>query len=99
VLIATAAFWRGQVWKYRSKEWRCKEQAQSERLDSLAHVTANGLNAIRANLVGFREAGSLPSAGDHMKQVEQALERIDAALEKPQVAAQAKPGKNLKAVA
>jgi len=82
VLIASLEFWRRQVWRFRARDWRFKEKAQQDVLNSLAHETANGLNAIRANLMGFSEADSLPSAAEHLKQVERALERIDATLEK-----------------
>jgi hypothetical protein len=82
VLIATLEFWRRQVWKFRARDGRFKEKVQQDALNSLAHETANGMNAIRANLTGFEEAISLPSAAEHLKQVEQTLGRIDAALEK-----------------
>jgi signal transduction histidine kinase len=64
------------------RDGRFKEKVQEDALSSLAHETANGLNAIRANLMGFNEANSLPSAAEHLKQVERALARIEAALEK-----------------
>ena len=60
VLIAALAFWRRQVWKFRARDWRFKEKVQQDALNSLAHETANGLNAIRANLAGF-ERGGLPA--------------------------------------
>jgi signal transduction histidine kinase len=82
VLIATLTFWRRQVWKVRARDWRFKEKVQRDALNSLAHETANGVNAIRANLAGFEEAESLPSAADHLKQVERSIERIDTALQK-----------------
>ena len=82
VLVAALAFWRRQVWKYRAWDWRLKEKVRENALNSLAHETANGVNAIRANLAGFEEADSLPSAAEHLKQVERSLGRIDAALEK-----------------
>jgi len=82
VLIAALAFWRRQVWKFRARDWRYKEKVRQDALNSLAHETANGLNAIRANLAGFKETNSLPFAAEHLKQVEQSLGRIDAALEK-----------------
>lgn len=82
VLIAALVFWRRQVWKFRARDWRFKEKVQQDALNSLAHETANGLNAIRANLAGFEEADSLPSAAEHLKQVERSLERIEAAVEK-----------------
>ena len=81
-LIATLAFWRRQAWKFRARDWRFKEQVRQDALNSLAHETANGVNGIRANLAGFEEAESLPSATEHLKQVERSLERIDAALGK-----------------
>ena len=81
-LIAALAFWRRQVWKYRARDWRFKEKARQNALNSLAHETANGVNAIRANLAGFQEAESLPSAAEHLKQVERSLGRIDTALQK-----------------
>jgi len=80
VLIATLAFWRRQVWKFRARQARHNEKERQERLNSLAHETANCLNAIRANLPGASDANPQPSAAEHRKQVEQALERIEAAL-------------------
>jgi len=91
VLIAALAFWRRQVWKFRARDWRFKEKVQHDTLNSLAHETANGLNAIRANLPGFSEVNSELGAAAHRKQVEQALERIGAALEKTIGQAQPKP--------
>jgi hypothetical protein len=82
VLLAGVAFWRRQVWKFRARGWRLKEQDARNELNSLLHETANGLNAIRANLVGLGEASSVPPAAQHLKLVEQALARMDAALGK-----------------
>ena len=81
-LIATLVFWRRQVWKFRSNEWRGKEKARQDALNSLAHEAANGVNAIRANLAGLSEATSETTAEEHRKQVDRALARIDAALER-----------------
>ncbi len=81
-LIAALVFWRCQVWKFRSREWRGKEKARHDALNSLAHEAANGVNAIRANLAGLSEATSETTAEDHRKQVDRALARIDAALER-----------------
>ena len=82
VLIATLVFWRRQVWKFRARDWRFKQKVQQDALNSLAHETANGVNALRANLEGFKDASWLPTAAEHLKQVERSLGRIDAALEK-----------------
>jgi len=97
VLIVALTFWRSQVWKFRAREWRFKEKVQQDALNTLAHEAANGLNAIRANLAGIEEADSLPSAAEHLKQVERALERIDAALEKAVGQTPPKPGSGSKA--
>jgi signal transduction histidine kinase len=97
VLIAALAFWRRQVWKFRARDGRFKEKLQQDALNSLAHETANGVNAIRANLAGFEEADSLPSATEHLKQVEQSLERIDAALQKAVGQSPPQPGSGSKA--
>jgi len=82
VLIAWVAFWRRQAWKFRSQEWKFQEQARQNALNSLAHETANGVNAIRANLTGFREVNPQPAAAEHLEQIDRALARIDAAIEK-----------------
>jgi signal transduction histidine kinase len=81
-LIAALVSWRRQAWKFRAREEKFKGKVQQDALNSLAHETSNGLNAIRANLSGFEESDSLPSAADHLKQVERSLERIGAALER-----------------
>ena len=85
VLIAGVAFWRRQAWKFRSQEWRFQERARQNALNSLAHDAANGVNAIRANLTGFREVNPQPAAAEHLEQIDRALARIDAALEKSAV--------------
>ena len=82
VLIAVLAFWRRQVWKFRLKDRRFQEKTRENALNSLAHEAANGANAIRANLTAFREANPHAITGEHLQQVERALARIDAALEK-----------------
>ncbi len=82
VLLATLAFWRRQVWKFRARHANFKEREQLNRLNSLAHETANGLNAIRANLTGALPSTSEQTAPEHRKQVEQALGRIETALAK-----------------
>ncbi len=80
--MAVLAFWRRQVWKLRARDARLQAKVQQNALNSLAHQTANSLNAIRANLAGFSDADSPPLAAAHLKQVEQALASIDAALKR-----------------
>jgi hypothetical protein len=82
VLIAAGAFWRCQVWKFRSHDWRFGEKVRTDALNSLAHETGNAVNAMYANLAAFRESNPQPSAAPHLEQIDEALARIDAALEK-----------------
>jgi hypothetical protein len=82
VLVAALTFWRRQAWKFRARDARYREQVQQDTLNSLAHESANALNAVRANLTGFSEAESLPAAAEHLERVERALARMDAAVRK-----------------
>jgi len=82
VAIAGFVFWRCQVWKLRSKSWQAKVTADKNALNSLAHATANGMNAIRANVTALRETNSHLAGMEHLEQVDRALARIDQALEK-----------------
>jgi signal transduction histidine kinase len=96
VLLATLAYWRRQVWKFRARHANFKEKEQVNRLNSLAHETANGLNAIRANLAGALPSSSEQTSAEHRKQVEQALERIETALAKAIGATPSPQAKGLK---
>jgi biopolymer transport protein ExbB/TolQ len=82
VAIATLVFWRRQVWKFRLKDRRFEEKDRENALNSLAHEAANGVNAIRANLTAYQESNPHAHTDEHLQQVERALARIDAALEK-----------------
>jgi len=46
------------------------------------------LNAIRANLAGFREVNLDLAAGEHLEQVDHALARVEAAVEKAEANSQ-----------
>jgi signal transduction histidine kinase len=81
VLIAAVEFWRRQVWKFRAQGWKFKEQVQRDALNSLAHETANGLNAIRANLTALAESDSRANSAEHLEVVEESLGLIAAAVE------------------
>jgi hypothetical protein len=90
VITAALVFWRRQVWKFRTREWRFKERERQGALNSLAHEAANSANAIRANLPGLVEAKDSTAAVEHLKEVDGALARIDAALEKAVAQTQAR---------
>ena len=91
VLVAVAAFWRRQVWKFRTSEWRLKEKTRRDALNSLAHETANAVNAIYANLAALRTSDPQHSTTGHLQQIDLALARIDAALEKVVLMLRAQP--------
>jgi signal transduction histidine kinase len=82
VLIAAVEFWRRQVWKFRAQDRRFKEQVQQDALNSLAHETATGLNAIRANLTALTESDCPANSAEHLEIVERSLGRIAAAVER-----------------
>ncbi len=81
VLIAAVEFWRRQVWKFRAQDWSFKEKVQRDALNSLAHETANGLNAIRANLTALTESDSRANSAEHLELLEESLGRISAAVQ------------------
>jgi hypothetical protein len=89
-LIAVFVFWWRQIWKFRARDWKSREQARQNALNSLAHETANSANAIRANLTGFHEVNRQPAAAEHLEQIDRALARIDTALKKSTTGSQNK---------
>lgn len=82
VLIAMAAFWRRQRWKFRAREWQSKLKMWEEALDSLGYEAINAVNAIRANLIGFRLSNPNVLAPEHLEVIEQATRRIERAVRK-----------------
>ena len=54
--IATIAFWWRQRWKLRSQASRFQLKMWKDAVSSLGHEAANGVNALRANLIAFRMA-------------------------------------------
>jgi len=81
VSIAGLVFWRRQVWKSRSMAWQANSKAHRNRWNSLAHETANGANALRANITALREANPSLTGTEQIQQIERALARIVRALE------------------
>lgn len=84
VVCASAAFWRRQRWKFRAKEWKVKLKIWQDALESLGFESANAVNAIRANLIGFRLANPEASMPEHLDEIQLGTHRIAAALERAQ---------------
>lgn len=84
VLCATAAFWWRQQWKFRARESRFKLKVWQEALDSVGYEAINAVNAIRANLIGFRLANPTVSEPKHLEVIEDGAKRIDAAIQQAQ---------------
>jgi hypothetical protein len=82
VLIATAAFWWGQRWKFRAKGERFKSEVWQNALGSLSHEATSAANAICANLTGFRLANPEASPSELLSAIAHATARIDKALQK-----------------
>ena len=84
VAIATLAFWWRQRWKLRSQALRFQLKLWKDVISSLGHEAANGVNALRANLIAFRMANPEVALPEHLEQVELATQRIEHAVEKAQ---------------
>lgn len=84
VLCATALFWRRQSWKFRAKDWKFKLKVGQEVLDSVGYEAINAVNAIRANLIGFRLANPNVSMAEHLDEIENGAHRIDRVIQKSQ---------------
>ena len=81
-LVATAAFWWRQMWKFRARGERFKSKVWQNALGSLSHEATSAANAIRANLSGFRLAHPQASQSELLSAIERATVRIDKALQK-----------------
>jgi hypothetical protein len=84
VACAAIAFWRRQTWKFRAKDWRFKLKIWEDALDSVSHEAVNTVNAIRAQLIGFRLANPQVSFPEHLDIINEETRRIDSIVQKAQ---------------
>jgi hypothetical protein len=82
VLIATAAFWWRQRWKFRARGEQARSKQWQAALGSLSHEATSAANAIRANLAGFCLANPQTSQSEYLIAMERATTRIDRAVQK-----------------
>jgi hypothetical protein len=84
VLAAAAAFWRRQVWKFRGKNAKARFKIWEDALDSVSHEAVNTVNAIRAQLIGFRLENPQMKAPEHLEIIDEETRRIDSIVRKAQ---------------
>jgi hypothetical protein len=77
VLVATLLLWWRQRANARSQDHRFRLKIWQDALEGLGHAAANGVNAIRANLVSFRAANPQVSSREHLEEIEGATRRIE----------------------
>jgi hypothetical protein len=82
VVVATLGFGWRERWKCRARDLKSELQSWREAAGSLGHEAANGVNAIRANLIAFRMANPQVTGPEHLEEIDLAGRRIDAAVEK-----------------
>ena len=84
VLVATLMLaWR-QKTMARAQDGRFRLKIWQDALDGLGHAAANGVTAIRANLISFRAANPQVSGGVHLDEIEGATQRIEAVSQQSQ---------------
>ncbi len=82
VILATLAFALSRRWKFLARKLKSDQQGTRNAVGSLGHEAANGVNAIRANLIAFRLGNPRVEGSEHLEEIEQACARLDAAVEK-----------------
>jgi hypothetical protein len=77
VLVATLVLWWRQRSNARAQDNKFRLKIWQDALEGLGHAAANGVTAIRANLVGFRAANPQVSTRVHLDEIEGATRRIE----------------------
>ncbi len=78
-VCAAAALARARHWKLRGAKNAARER---EALRSMAFEAANACNAIRLNLIGFREVNAAAASPEHLDEIARGADRMAAAIEK-----------------
>ena len=77
VLVATLVFGWRQKTNARAQDGRFRLKIWQDALEGLGHGAANGVTAIRVNLISFRAANPQVSEGVHLDEIEGATRRIE----------------------
>jgi hypothetical protein len=72
------------VWKFRAKNAKAKLKIWEDALESVGHEAINTVNAIRAQLVGFRIANPQVNYPEHLDIIEEETRRIDGVVQRSQ---------------
>ena len=81
VLAATLMFGWRQKTKARAQDHKFRLKIWQDALDGLGHAAANGVTAIRANLVSFRTANPQVSEAVYLDEIEGATRRIESVIQ------------------
>jgi hypothetical protein len=81
---AAVAFWRRPTWKFRAKDWKFRLRIWEDALDCVGHEPVNTVNAIRAQLIGFRLANPQVNYPEHLDIIDEETRRIDSVIQKAQ---------------
>lgn len=79
-LAALIAVVQWQRWKRRARKHKQEVAIWKEALHAVAFETTNAVNAMRANLLGFRQVNASPAMPEHLEEVETGTQRIAAIL-------------------
>ena len=77
VLVATLVFGWRQKTKARAQDGKFRLKIWQDALEGLGHAAANGVTAIRVNLISFRAANPQVSGEVHLDEIEGATQRIE----------------------
>lgn len=78
--FALVCFWQWRRWKAKACKHKADLAVWKEALHAVAFESVNAVNAIRANLLSFREVNPGVSAPQHLNEIERGADRIAAIL-------------------
>lgn len=78
LVLAVVAGWRWSYWKGRARRREQDLAAWKEALHAVAYESTNAANAIRANLLDFRQANRDVLMPQHLDQIATGIERLAA---------------------
>jgi len=79
-LVCLAAAWSRSSWKVRARNSQAAWKTAQKTLESLAHETASGVDAIRAHMIGLRTEMPEVASSPHFERIGRGADRIHAAL-------------------
>lgn len=80
-LCALTCFFRWRRWKQRARKSEQDLRIWKDALHSVGFETTNAVNAIRANLLDFRQVNPSVAMPEHLDEIETGTQRISRILE------------------